>query len=284
MPASSSAQEALRSLGARLRDIRHEAGLSGRDIGRLTGWHSSKISKIEHGRQTPSVDDIRLWCKHCDATSQQHDLIASLHALEGLFVEWRRMERAGLRLAQEAQRPLWERTRNFRIYNPRLIPSPVQTGDYIATLLRGLVVRRKLRDDVDAAVAARLDRQRLVHEGNHRFAIVLEEAVLRFAIGGPETMAAQLGHLLTVIGLPSVSLGIIPLTADRTGMWPVEGFWMFDDKEVSAELVSGYLTVTQPHEIAMYARVFEELSKLAVYGAKARARIAAAIAATAEHL
>lgn len=279
MTVSSSAQEALRSLGVRLREVRLAAGLSGRDIGRLTGWHSSKVSKIEYGRQTPSLDDIRLWCKHCQATDQEADLIASLHAVEGMFIEWRRMERTGLRVAQEAQRPLWERTRTFRIYNPRLIPSPIQTADYVATLLRGLVMRRKLRDDVDAAVAARLDRQRLVHEGDHRFAIVLEEAVLRFSVGGPQVMAAQLGHLLSVSALPSISLGVIPLTADRTAMWPVEGFWMFDYKEVSAELVSGYLTVKQPYEVAMYAKVFEQLSNLAVYGASARALIAAAVAA-----
>jgi hypothetical protein len=80
----------------------------------------------------------------------------------------------------------------------------VQTRDYIATLLAGLVVRRKLRDGVEAAVAVRLDRQRLVHEGDHRFAIVLEEAVLHFPIGSPDAMAAQLGHLLTVMSLPSI--------------------------------------------------------------------------------
>lgn len=107
---SSSAQEALRSLGTRLREIRQEAGLTGRDLSRLTGWHSSKVSKIEYARQSPSINDIRAWCKHCGASDQTSDLIASLQADEGMFIEWRRMERTGLRLAQEAQRPLWERT------------------------------------------------------------------------------------------------------------------------------------------------------------------------------
>ena len=54
---------------------------------------------------------------------------------------------------------------------------------------------------------------------------------------------------------------------------------MFDDERVCVELVSGYLTVTQPREIAMYAQVFNELAAQAVYGPDARALIDAAIRA-----
>lgn len=92
-------------------------------------------------------------------------------------------------------------------------------------------------------------------------------------------MAGQLGYLLTASSFPSVSLGIIPLDADRSTMWPVEGFWMFDDTTVTAELVSGHLTITQPHEIAMYADAFRRLAELAAYGADARALITRAVEA-----
>src|SRR5438270_382096 len=104
-----------------------------------------------------------------------------------------------------------------------------------------------------------------------------QEAALRAGIGGAEMMAGQLGHLITVASLPNVSLGILPDRADRDAAWPVESFWIFDDEQVAVELVSGYLTVTQPREIAMYAQVFAELAELAVYGAAARSLIMAAI-------
>jgi hypothetical protein len=80
-------------------------------------------------------------------------------------------------------------------------------------------------------------------------------------------------------GLPSVSLGIIPFDADRSLMWPVEGFWIFDDEQVAVELVSGHPRVTQPSEIAMYPDVFAAPAQQAVYGAPARAPITSAIAA-----
>jgi hypothetical protein len=139
--------------------------------------------------------------------------------------------------------------------------------------------RRGLPDDVEAAAQVRVDKQRVMYEGDHRFAVVLEESILRAPVGGPSTMAGQLGYLLTVGALPSVSLGIIPLDADRSLTWPVESFWMFDEERVTVELVSGHLTITQPREISMYADLFGELAAQAVYGAAARALITDAIAA-----
>jgi len=90
-------------------------------------------------------------------------------------------------------------------------------------------------------------------------------------------MAGQLGHLITVAPLPSVSLGIIPMGLDRDAAWPVEDFWIFDDRQVNVELVSGWLTLTQPRELSMYGKTFSELSEIAVRGAQARAVITAAI-------
>jgi transcriptional regulator with XRE-family HTH domain len=141
---SSSARQALEALGVRLREIRLDAGLSGRDLGRLTGWHSSKVSKIEYGKQTPSVEDIQTWCKQCNAADEAPDLTASLRAMEGMFIEWRRMERTGLRFAQESVVPLWERTRVFRIYSAWLIPGPLQTQGYIAAVLTAIMERRRV--------------------------------------------------------------------------------------------------------------------------------------------
>jgi transcriptional regulator with XRE-family HTH domain len=274
---SSSAQQALAALGTRLREVRIDAGLTGRALAKQAGWHESKVSRIEYGRIQPSPEDIRAWCLCSGIPEQTAEFVASLRAVEGMFVEWRRMESTGLRRAQEAVIPLWEQTRSFHIYNPRLIPGPIQTRGYIAALLDGLRLRRGLIDDVEEAVQVRVDKQRVVGEGDHRFAIVLEESVLRFPIGGAEVMAGQLGHLLAVSSLPSVALGIIPLGTDRSRTWSVEGFWMFDEKQVNVELVSGHLTITQPHELKLYKNIFRDLSGQAVFGRKARALITAAI-------
>lgn len=266
---SSSVQQARRVLADRLSEIRRDSGLTGKQLAERLGWYPSKVSRIEHSRTSPSADGIRAWCRECDEESQADDLVASLRAVEGMFVEWRRMERAGLHHAQVAVRPLFERTRRFRSYSSWFVPGLIQSRAYTDAVLRAVQRRRVDVDDVDAAVAARMERQQVLREGGKVFAFLLEESVLRSGIGGQEVMASQLKRLMAVGAQPNISLGIIPARPDRSRM-PVEGFWIFDAEQVNVELVSGHLTITQAHEVGLYASTFTELSDQAVFGSQAR--------------
>ena len=60
-------------------------------------------------------------------------------------------------------------------------------------------------------------------------------------------------------------------------LWVQETFSAYDDTLVSVELLSAQVNITQPSEIALYLKAFEELRSLAVYGAEARALITRAI-------
>ncbi|GAA1977546.1 helix-turn-helix transcriptional regulator [Kitasatospora viridis] len=270
-------QEARNALGLRLREIRKDALLSARALARLAGWHESKCSRLEHGHAMPSDADIRSWTLHCGVPDQAADLIATARGIDSAYVEWRRIERPGLKHAQESIRPLFERTRRFRMYQSWVVPGLLQTPAYTKTVLETIVKLRGAIDDVEDAVAVRMDRQRVLHTGHHRFAVVIEEWVLRSVIGDAEVMAAQLGQLIAVATTPAISLGIIPLGTIRGGGWPTESFTIYDDAQVNVELVSAHLTVTSPGGIAEYARAFTELESLAVYGAAARALVIAAI-------
>ncbi|GGT29383.1 hypothetical protein GCM10010207_31560 [Streptomyces atratus] len=52
---------------------------------------------------------------------------------------------------------------------------------------------------------------------------------------------------------------------------------VYDDALVSVELVSAQVRITQPSEIALYVKAFEQMRQTAVYGAEARALIVKAI-------
>ncbi len=119
---SATAQHALDVLAARLRDIRKDAELTARQVAQAAGWHESKCSRIEHARTIPSPADIRAWCTICGVPDQAADLTATLRSIDSMYVEWRRMVRSGMRRLQEAPLPLYERTRQFRIYEPGVIP------------------------------------------------------------------------------------------------------------------------------------------------------------------
>ncbi|MCX4825126.1 helix-turn-helix transcriptional regulator [Streptomyces sp. NBC_01142] len=273
---SSSVQAARHALASRLRDLRLDAGLTGRELAAQAGWQPSKVSRLENAKTPPSDADIRTWCHTCNAVDQAADLIAASRTAESMYVQWRRLQRSGLRRLQESRVPLYERTRVFRVYCSSVVPGLLQTDEYATALLSNVTDFHGTPDDVGEAVAARLARSRVIREGDHRFAFLLEESVLRHVVGGTEAMAGQLGYLLASMAFPAVSIGIIPAGTPRK-MWTLETFNIFDEDRVHVELLTAAVTVTAPNEVAQYVGAFAEMAELAVYGSAARARITAAI-------
>ncbi|MFE2266274.1 helix-turn-helix domain-containing protein [Streptomyces griseosporeus] len=273
---SSALDEARRSIAEKLREIRRDAGLTGREVAARLGWQPSKVSRLQNATTPPSDDDIRAWCRACDAEDRIPDLLAANRSADSMYVEWRRLQRTGLRRLQVSRIPLYERTRAFRVYSSSVMPGFVQTYEYATALLESVARVHGTVNDVDEAAAARVERSQIIRESGRTFAFVLEESVLRHVVGDEATMAGQLGYLLSVMALPAVSVGIIPMGRTR-GMWTLETFTMFDEARVHVELLTAAITVTTPGEIAQYASAFEEMAAQAVYGANARALVSAAI-------
>jgi transcriptional regulator with XRE-family HTH domain len=277
---SSSAQAAREVVAQRLRDLRKGAGLTVTEMAGRCGWHHAKTSRVENARTAPSATDIRLWCRAAGAQDQAEDLIVqSLHA-ESMYTEWRHQVRSGLKQLQDSAVQFFHETHLFRVYSSSLVPGLLQTEGYAAGVLGISAQFRDLPvDDSAEAARARVDRSRVIHEPGHRFVFLVEEAALRYQIAATDAMAAQLGYLLTAGAMPQVSLGIIPTAAPVRGQWPRETFHIYDDRMVSVELVSARVKITQPSEIALYLKAFEQMRGMAVYGADARALIVKAIEA-----
>jgi transcriptional regulator with XRE-family HTH domain len=276
---SSSAQAARERVAHRLRDLRADAGITGSELAVRCGWTHPKTSRIENGRTPPTPDDVRRWCAACGAEDQAADIIAQSRDAESLYGEWRRKVRAGLKRLQDSYVELYQSTELFRIYSPTLVPGLLQTEGYARALLSANARLLDIPDDATEAAVARLERSQVIHEQGHRVVLLIEEGVLYHQLGDQDAMAAQLGYLLTAGALPSVSLGVIPRATQERVLWPQELFHMYDDTLVSVELLSAQVNITQPSEIALYLKAFEQLRSMAVYGAEARALILKAIEA-----
>jgi transcriptional regulator with XRE-family HTH domain len=265
---TSTVHQARETLGHRLRDLRRDAGLTGVQLAERAGWHSSKVSKIEFGKQTPSEDDIRAWCQHTNADDQVPDLIAAVRHIEAMYVEWRRMLGAGTKRRQRASQKLEAQTRLMRWYEPVLIPGILHTAGYAEAVMRRVIDFYQVHDDLDAGVAARLQRQQILYRGDHRFHFIIAQQVLSTMVGGTDVMIGQLDRLLAVMSLPRVMLGIIPTGADY--LVPTNQFILYDNRLVHVETISAELTITPPREIALYAAAFDALNRQALYGSAAR--------------
>ncbi|MFD5097411.1 helix-turn-helix domain-containing protein [Streptomyces albidochromogenes] len=280
MPASpsSSAQAAREALAVRLQHLRKDAGLTRKELSARCGWHPSKTTRIQKGDAPPSDTDIRTWCAACGADDQADDLMATARAVDSMYLEWRRLHRNGMRKVQQDWNTLHERTRVCLVYVSNVPPGFFQTPGFATALMEQITAFQGTPNDVAEAVAARNARSRFLYEGGHRYVVLMEESVLRYRTADPDAMRGQLRHLLAVMPLASVSLGIIPFTAQRT-VWPLEAFYLHDDVQAVVETLTAEIKVKQPRELADYARAFAGLAEMAVYGDAVRDLIAAALGA-----
>ncbi|MCD0453441.1 DUF5753 domain-containing protein [Actinocorallia sp. API 0066] len=271
------AQAARQAVADRLREIRQDAGLTALALAAAAGWDRTRVSKIEHGVRAATPEVIRTWCRVCAADDRIEDLLAELRTAEGVYVEWKRTQRAGLRRLQIAKVPLYERTEHLRVYASQVVPGMLQTRGYATALLTSITERFGTPNDVAEAVEARLARQRVMRTPGHRFTFVLEESVLYYGHGGRAAMREQLTRLLEAVTTPRVTVLVIPMGADRARQWVLETFILYDGERVDVELLSAEVAVTAPTEVERYSDAFTDLAAIAVRDDAARGLIEKAL-------
>ena len=275
---SSSATQARKELGARLRQLRKAAGLTGQAIAHATGQHVTRVSRIENGVQPPTEHNIRGWCAVCGAEDQIPDLIATAQSVESAYLEWSRQSRTGMRrLGDLHSVATYRQTTTFRIHEPIVMPGIFQTEAYIRQMLNFWYTFLNSPDDADATVAMKAERTATALSPAKRILVLLGEQALRTRRGTPSDHADQLTHVLALMRLPFVSVGVIPADAQRRAIGTT-GFWIFDDNAVALETPTAAIKVTRPQEIVLYAAMFEQLQNEAVYGHEARQLLARVLA------
>lgn len=201
-------------LGAHLRRLREDAGISRTDAGWAIRGSESKISRLELGRVGFKVRDVE-------------DLLA-LYKLED-DVERDRL----LTLAREANNPGWwqrydDLTPNWvhtyiglemaadliRTFELQFIPGLLQTPEYArAVISLGRLEEPLPRAEQDRLIALRMRRQEvLTQQRPARLWAVIDEAVLRRPIGSKAILRNQLEFLLDQSRRHNVTLQIIPFS------------------------------------------------------------------------
>jgi transcriptional regulator with XRE-family HTH domain len=275
-----SVHEARHALGQRLRELRQQAGLTGRQVAESLSWPASKVSKLENGRQTPTDEDVRAWARMTQAETETESLLASLHTLELQHAEWQRQLKTGLRPHQDEIADLDAKTRLFRAFEPTFIPGLLQTAEYARARFAQSITVFQVPNDIDEAVRARVRRQEMLYRPDKRFHFVLTEAALRYRLCAPGVMLGQLDRLISFAALPNVRLGIIGFETAYV-VAPTHGFWLLDSDRVMVETFSAELNLAQLHEIELYSGIFDQMAAVASYGRAARAIVTSVIAALA---
>ena len=197
-------------LGARLRNLRIAAGVARDQAGYAIRGSESKISRMELGRvgfkERDVVDLLKLY--GIDDEEEQSRL---------------------LELAREANTPSWwhaygdvlatwfqnyldleQAAELIRTYEVQFVPGLLQTDNYARAVIM-LANGRQTADEIDRRAELRMARKTVLQRPDPpRLWAVIDEAVLRREIGGPEVLREQIEALLEWTALPHVRLQVMP--------------------------------------------------------------------------
>ncbi|MEZ7127179.1 helix-turn-helix domain-containing protein [Nonomuraea sp. AD125B] len=250
-------------LGTQLRRLRTEKGISREDAGYSIRASHAKISRLELGQ----------------VSFKQRD-VADLLTLYGVTDTGERQQL--LDLAKQANAPGWWHkygdvlptwfevyiglegaASSIRTYENQFVPGLLQTAGYARAVIE-LAHEKATRSELDRRVALRTMRQRRLESGLTLWAVI-DEAVVRRTLGGPDIMRAQIAHLLDVTAERNITVQVMPF--DRGGHAAAGGpfsILRFPERElpdvVYMEQLTSALYLDKPADSDHYMEVMDRLS------------------------
>ncbi|MFD6229798.1 helix-turn-helix domain-containing protein [Streptomyces sp. NPDC060232] len=215
--------------GSELRRLREDAGLNQAQLGSIVFCTGPLIGQVETTRRVPTRD----FSERVDAALGTGGVFSRLvglvlrHQLPTWFQPYAEME---------------ARAAYISTFQAQLVYGLLQTEEYARAVLG---VRSE--GDLDAKVAARMERQRILDRENPPLMwVVLSEAVLHQETGGPVVMRNQLAHLLDLRGREWVRVQILPFEAGaHAGQMGSFNLLRFDDNPdivYTEDFVQGHMT------------------------------------------
>ena len=260
-----------RLVGGALRRYRENMGYALEDAARVLECDRSKISRIETGQRGIRPKELReLLTEYGVPDGEQAALTAIASrgghdgwwqpyadVLPGSLLDYMIMESAAAEIMT---------------YEAQVIPGLLQTDGY-ARAIAAAEPGYATDDQREEAIAAQAARRRAVlgAPAGRRLSVVLGEAALRQAVGGPGVMAGQISHLVRLSGrVPGLTLQVLPFTAGAhaaAGSAPL-AILRFPAAPglgvVYLEALSGGVYLESQEDVARYIRAFAMLRSAAL--------------------
>jgi transcriptional regulator with XRE-family HTH domain len=195
-----------RELGALLRKLRLEKGLTVEQAADQLLFSMSKLSRMETGHGIATPRDVRDLCDLYGVTEQaERDRMMNLAAESRRHAWWQSYDLDYARyVGLEAEASA------ISAFQSSVVHDLLQTADY-ARAGHESAMPRLAPGQIDLQIEAKLTRQRILTRDNPpQFAVVLDEAALRRMAGGREVMAEQLAKILDLTALPNVRVQVLP--------------------------------------------------------------------------
>jgi transcriptional regulator with XRE-family HTH domain len=253
-----------RELGANLRALRTDAGLTVEQVAEHLLCSPSKISRLETGHRGASARDIRDLCELYGVSDpERREHLAAL-AREGKGQGWWQpfdlpyATYVGLEAAAVA----------ISDYEPGVFPALLQTSAYARAVHEGALPRLS-QEMIDQRIETRRLRQEvLAREEPPRLAAVIDEAVLYRVVGNPGVMNAQLERVIEACALPYIDVRVLPESAGAhpalNSTFVILEFAAPVTGVVYVDGLVGQIYLERPLDLERYKPVFERLSELSL--------------------
>lgn len=179
-----------------LKSQRKAAGLTQEKLAEIAIMTRTHIAHIEAGRRIPSKEDAQ----RLDRALNTGNVLSSFLPQEEVAV------------AEyfEAARQLEQQATVIREFALSYVPGILQTEAYARAVLR-IGFPPKGAEECDRLVVTRLERAKILNDPVSPVVwALLDEAVLRRPVGGPEVMAEQIAHVVRLAEEERVRVHVLP--------------------------------------------------------------------------
>nr|WP_042185743.1 helix-turn-helix transcriptional regulator [Kibdelosporangium sp. MJ126-NF4]CEL16856.1 Putative DNA-binding protein [Kibdelosporangium sp. MJ126-NF4]CTQ91916.1 transcriptional regulator, XRE family [Kibdelosporangium sp. MJ126-NF4] len=258
-----------RALGVFLAKLREHADLTPEAVAKLLRRSASTVSRIETGHTM---------CEYSRLTALLGFYRATPHQRKQAEELWEEARQDAALLQHSTAMPpkyraflkAWDEARAARTFRQTMVPGPLQTPGYRATMYQ--VASRFIASPKDVqrdASSMEHRKERLRGPDALDYTVLLDEAVIRRTVGGPAIMADQLRHLLELGHRPNIEIKVFPFAAGEyevmTGAVTWLGFAQIDYPDaVYLEYPSGGEWIEKADDVAKFAASIEANASLAL--------------------
>ncbi|WP_017612005.1 helix-turn-helix domain-containing protein [Nocardiopsis salina] len=250
-----------RRLSSELKRARVDAGLTTTQAVKALRWAAGKLSQIENAEvqkvKPTDLDRMLDLYEVIDPTKRE-----ALHALardakvRGWWSKYREV------FGPQSLPDFEAEASNVRTFESSVLPGLLQIPEYTTALLQG--GRFTGAEEIKRRTQARMERRQILTQINPaRLRVVLDEAALRRAIGGPTIMVDQLNHVLHMAKMPNVDVQLLPFTAGShaalAGSFTILDFAEpYDLPIVFVETAADGIFLEEPDEVEQHAVTFSD--------------------------
>lgn len=252
-------------LGRRLQELREGAGLKREEAAKVLRVAPATVRRMETAEVTLKIPYLQLLLQAYGTPADEADSFVALAEDANQPGWWQRYHDIlpgwfSMYVSLEGAASL------IRSYEPHFVPGLLQTEDYARAVLRSGAVGQTSPTEIERHVDLRMQRQELLTaEEAPRLWVVMDETVLRRAVGEPGVMRAQVDRLLEATELPNVTLQIAEFDAGHhPGTYGPFVLFRFAVTELQDMVYTEYLTgavyLDRRVEVVTYLEVMDRMA------------------------